>query len=341
MINCSVILCTCNSARRVEGVVQALLQQKCTGPFEWELIVADFQSSDGTLQLVSELLLGKGVNLTILNIKRAGKSAALEEAFDAASGDFCCIIDDDNRVAQDFFEIASAVFYANPDVGVIGGFGRIVTDVELPQWFSSFEGVFATGSQSKSTGYQGRDRDWFWGAASVVSRAGWRKLRKAGFQFILSAHRPDGLTFGLGTTGGEDVELCLALQLAGYRLWYEPRLQYEHHIVGARLTENYLVKTTAATSMAVAVLRLYRRELYKKENPYSYLWFASFICTFIYYCVAWLRFELFAAGGQKEITVAVRRGTFRGIIRGIVMFQPRRRQIIKVLRGLSRAVSRT
>jgi hypothetical protein len=39
---------------------------------------------------------------------------------------------------------------------------------------------------------------------------------------------------------GEDTEICFALLMAGWRLWYAPELKYDHYMPCGRLTWNYL-----------------------------------------------------------------------------------------------------
>jgi cellulose synthase/poly-beta-1,6-N-acetylglucosamine synthase-like glycosyltransferase len=70
--------------------------------------------------------------------------------------------------------------------------------------------------------------------------------------------------FKKGFAGGEDQELCFAVQLCGYKLWYEPSLCYTHYISSNRLTVNYLYKTILGTSKATPVIKLYQSLLIKK-----------------------------------------------------------------------------
>ena len=63
--------------------------------------------------------------------------------------------------------------------------------------------------------------------------AAWRRVLAAGFASLL-VQRP-----GLRSSG-EDVEMCHALALAGYRIWFDERLRFQHFIPAERLTWPYL-----------------------------------------------------------------------------------------------------
>src|SRR5207247_393824 len=45
---------------------------------------------------------------------------------------------------------------------------------------------------------------------------------------------------GKELSAGGDAELCYALRLAGWRLWYEPRLNMQHFMTPERLNWGYL-----------------------------------------------------------------------------------------------------
>src|SRR5207247_2261272 len=54
-----------------------------------------------------------------------------------------------------------------------------------------------------------------------------------------------------------DAELCYGLRLAGWRLWYEPKLKLKHFLPATRLQWNYLRRVSRGFGAATASLDYY------------------------------------------------------------------------------------
>src|SRR5258705_4028144 len=120
---------------------------------------------------------------------------------------------------------------APPEVGACGSHGEAVLEGEAPSWFAGNVHSYAVGDQG-AAGDAGPGP--LWGAALLVRRAAWQAVRGAGFEPMLTGRA------GTVPMAGEDTELCFALNHAGWRLWYEPRLRFRHAIPASRLTWPYL-----------------------------------------------------------------------------------------------------
>jgi GT2 family glycosyltransferase len=59
-------------------------------------------------------------------------------------------------------------------------------------------------------------------------------------------------------TSGGDHELCYALALAGYDIWYDERLQLTHFITKDRLSWDYFLKYVQESSYCFYVLEPYK-----------------------------------------------------------------------------------
>lgn len=68
----------------------------------------------------------------------------------------------------------------------------------------------------------------------VIRASAWQELINRGFRFSFVGRQ------GTKLNGGEDQELCYALRLAGWRLWYDPRLSLQHFMPARRLEWHYL-----------------------------------------------------------------------------------------------------
>lgn len=246
---------------RIEETLRHLKQQAFKESLDWEIIIVDYISSDGTLSLIKTFTQDNpDLKLKTIQIEAAGKTPAIEAGFWAAKSEVVCIVDDDNLVDKDYVQTAHETMKSRRDVGVIGAFGiaQISPNVQVPEWFDFFEGKYAVGSQGDCRGYADNSRFYFWGAGSVFRRSAWIRAKKIGFEPILNPSRGTSAdTFLQGFSGGEDPEMCLAIIMAGYKLWYEPSLRYRHLISETRLTTKFLFNTTRGVSVTSPYLRLF------------------------------------------------------------------------------------
>jgi glycosyltransferase involved in cell wall biosynthesis len=265
----SILICTHNSSKRIVDTLNSLKKQKGCENISWEVIIVDYISSDGTLEIAKEVWSAEVAPLICINEQAPGKTPALETGLMRARGNAICIIDDDNWADENYVMIAHDTINAHPDIGVIGAFGIAECEIEPPKWFYNNLGTYAVGSQGTKQGYIEDYRNLsFWGAGSVIRRNAWIKAKQKGFVPILNPTRGEsGVFFSKGFIGGEDGELCFAIQLVGYRLWYEPKLMYKHFIPKTRLTPEFINNTIIGVYSAAPLVRLYLATL----TPPSYL----------------------------------------------------------------------
>ena len=89
-------------------------------------------------------------------------------------------------------------------------------------------------------------RGYLWGAGLCLRKTAWATLAENKFDFLLSDRSGESLS------SGGDAELCYALRLSGWRLWYEPRLTMQHYLPASRLTWSYLRRLSRAFGAATA-----------------------------------------------------------------------------------------
>jgi hypothetical protein len=97
-----------------------------------------------------------------------------------------------------------------------------------------YKTAYAIGAQGSETGDISNGRGFLWGAGMSVRKSSWQQLVSHGFQQLLLDRTGDL------AAGGGDAELSLALRLAGWKLWYEPRLRLRHYVPTPRLEWSYL-----------------------------------------------------------------------------------------------------
>jgi dolichol-phosphate hexosyltransferase len=88
----SILMPVYNERERVEQAISEVLSTQL--PTDFELLIVDDGSTDGTREILRNGDWGKGVRL-IEHAHNQGKGAAIQTALHEARGDFCCIFDAD------------------------------------------------------------------------------------------------------------------------------------------------------------------------------------------------------------------------------------------------------
>jgi glycosyltransferase involved in cell wall biosynthesis len=297
-----------------------LARQKIPPNFGYEVVVVDNASTDGTAEVAQTIWarFGSSISLRIEHEARLGLAWARLAGVSAARGRIVSFIDDDNWVSPDWCVRLSDDFRRDPSVGVVGARGIAVLEESRPSWFERFESGFAVGSQRCTTGYLAPPR-YFYGAGTSFRRCALAQLFAHGFRPALQGRA------GQGLGAGDDAELCLALSLAGWRLWYDDDLTFEHHLPRRRLCEAYLKDLYFEFGYASALLDAYadrsRRGKYRRLLSNQ----RSFRLAF-----AWSKARLFYArravsrlGGSDRLQADVAFNYFSGRTRGLIETQAR------------------
>jgi glycosyltransferase involved in cell wall biosynthesis len=263
----SVIICCYNSATRIQETLRHLSLQK-TGSLDWEIILVDNASTDNTAQVAmsywSDLKLQP--KLSIVNEHRSGLSHARATGINYSSYNVIVFCDDDNWLYPDYLKSAFNIMESNPKIGLLGGEGMPISSDKLPQWFDFYKTSFACYPQSDSDGELEKRDASLYGAGLVLQKRAWLRLVAAGHSSILSDRK------GKTLASGGDTELCFAIRLLGYSLWYSHKLKFYHFMTKERLTIEYLKKLNKSLAYCSIRLQLYRYALTgKKVNSLTWI----------------------------------------------------------------------
>jgi glycosyltransferase involved in cell wall biosynthesis len=243
----SVIICCYNSATRLPETLRHLARQDVPESIAWEVIVivddASTDDSDGVARREWDCS-GCRTPLRVMRERKRGKSAAMQTAFYSASYDVIVIVDDDNWLHPGYLARGFELMRQHPRVGVIGGRLTPAFEEPPPPWFSTFSHCFAVGPQGRSSGDITAYKRHVAGAGMVLRKAAFLELRARNFEFVLSGGRNGNLL------PGEDLELCYALVLLGYRVWYDEKLILTHFMPRGRVTKKQLLKLFHLNRMA-------------------------------------------------------------------------------------------
>jgi glycosyltransferase involved in cell wall biosynthesis len=231
----SVVICTHNGALRLPQTLRHLAAQRVRPDRPWELLVVDNASADNTPGVVRQAWPEPGpAPLRIVAEPRVGLGHARRRGLAAAEQPLIAFVDDDNWLAPDWVETAASVMEDHPEAGALGGFSEAAFEAPPPSWLEPFKTLLAIGPAGVAGGDVTEWPGLLWGAGLVVRKQAWLRLERAGFQPALVGRA------GAALSTGEDTELCLALRLAGWRLWYAPGLRLRHYMPAGRLTWTYL-----------------------------------------------------------------------------------------------------
>jgi glycosyltransferase involved in cell wall biosynthesis len=252
----SVVVCCYNSASRLPRVFEQTLAhlavQQTRDEIPWELIVIDNASTDDTAHFTQRYWPAEHpVSQRIIREPRLGQSYAYERGLNEAKYQFVSFVDDDNWVCLDWIERVVSVMLERPDAGAVGGFSEPLCEVTPPWWLHRVGNWLALGPDIAGPSDVTESLETLWGAGMTVRRTAWVQLRDQGFCFQLSDRKGEALS------GGGDSELCLALRLAGWRLWYDPQLRFRHFMPAKRLNWQYMRRLVNATGASAVDLDPY------------------------------------------------------------------------------------
>jgi glycosyltransferase involved in cell wall biosynthesis len=248
----SLVICSHNGASRLSAVFAHLALQKVAPGLPWEVVLVDNASTDGTAAVANTYWPQDApCPLRVVREELLGLTHARCRGLAEAKYEIVSFVDDDNWPAADWVQAAAAVMSGDERIGACGGLLDAAYEFPPPDWFHRVSEYCAIGGQGQRPGDLTWSRGYLWGAGLTVRKSAWRKLIADGFRFHLQDRK------GAASTSGGDAELCLALRLAGWKLWYEPAMRMKHFIPARRMEWTYLEGIARGFGTAAVVLNAY------------------------------------------------------------------------------------
>lgn len=252
----SVVICCHNSEWRLPKTLAHLVAQRAHPDIKWEVIVIDNASTDDTSPTAeSSWPRNAPALLRIIREPRLGLSYARYKGIEEAKYEIVSFVDDDNWLCPEWVQTVSEIMRDNADVGACGGRSEAACEEEAPWWFGDYAKDYAVGVQAEITGDVTFTRGYLWGAGLSVRKSAWSHLQSIGFTSLLTDRQ------GRALNSGGDSEICFALRLAGWRLWYDERLNLRHCIPSNRLKWRYLRRLYRGFGAATVGLELYSENM--------------------------------------------------------------------------------
>jgi glycosyltransferase involved in cell wall biosynthesis len=287
------VVCCHNSAQRLKPTLAHLAAQQVPSGLDWEVIVIDNASTDDTAAVArSAWPTDHPVEFRVIAEPQAGLSHARHRGFHESRYDIISFVDDDNWVCPDWVHLVNEVMTEHPEVGACGGCQEEVCEIEPPAWFERYKTAYAVGPQAETPGVMTGLWACLGGAGMSIRRSAWQQLLDRGFHPLLAGRQ------GAALTSGEDIEFMYALRLAGWSLYYEPRMQIRHFIPAGRLQWSYLVRMRRGGGASTVGLDPYSFALlgtippFKERLRRSWPW--QVVRTFK--CLTQCRFKMLLSG---------------------------------------------
>ena len=260
----SVVIPCYNSANRLESTLQHLANQKVPDNILWEIVIVDNASTDNTRERALSIWHALNVDLPfkIVTEHVQGLSAARRRGFEESQFEYVVFCDDDNWLNENYIRICFEVMTNDPSIGILGGLGVPITDGSLPAWFDSRITGYGQGKQNDKSGDITNQKGYVYGAGFVIRRSAWELIHQYDFPQFLSDRKGNKLT------SGGDVELCYAIRIAGYKIWYDERLHFKHFLPKHRLSWKYYLKLKQMAHGANPVMHAYNYILSLNEQQY-------------------------------------------------------------------------
>lgn len=266
LLGVSLVICCHNSSLRLPKTIKHLNAQTVSADICWEVIVVDNASTDLTADVAKTYLdVCLKSRARIVNEPRIGLNNARNRGFEEAKYEFVSFIDDDNWVSQNWVQIVYEVMSQHSEIAVCGGYSEAVCEIEPPQWFEAYKESYAVGPEKIEAGDITWTRGNVWGAGMTIRKSARHSLLEHGFHANLVGRT------GCSLISGEDSELCFALKVAGWQIWYEPRLRLQHYLPANRLTWKYLRRLHRAFGVSSVGIDPYYLVLDSEKNAIKVL----------------------------------------------------------------------
>jgi GT2 family glycosyltransferase len=254
----SVIIVSFNTREILRECLQSVLEE--TKGLTTEILVVDNNSSDGSAEMVEKdfpgvVLMRSGVNL--------GFGSANNLALAKADGRYYVLLNSDAFFQPGALAIAIRHMDAHPECGLAGGL-LVGREGELQPSARSFHtllddaltftGLASRYPKSKFFGhfdrtwadpYEAAEVDWVPGAFCIVRPAALARMGLFNPAFFLYF---------------EEVDLCMRIKLAGYKVWYWPDVRVVH--IGGESSRQMTNLEFASTGAQVVLWRMRSSLLY-------------------------------------------------------------------------------
>jgi glycosyltransferase involved in cell wall biosynthesis len=229
----TVAIPTYNGALRLPEVLGNLQRQLKTEAVDWEILIIDNNSGDGTQEVIARYQT-KMPHMRWCQETMQGAGFCRRRALREARGELVAFLDDDNIPDVHWVSAVAQFGHTHPQAGAYGS--KIQADYAVPppvnfSRIAPFLAISDLGSQPLL--YKKCTRFLPPSAGLVVRKSVWKQCVPS--EMILSG-RIEG-----NPLTGEDLEMLGHIQASHWEIWYNPDMKITHKIPAARLEKEYLI----------------------------------------------------------------------------------------------------
>jgi glycosyltransferase involved in cell wall biosynthesis len=290
-IGLSIVICTYNGKNRLPIVFDYINNLHISVQLNWEVLIVDNASTDGTSDWINNFKLSKKMNFNVscIDERNPGLNFARITGAKNAAYEWLLFCDDDNLLDCNYINYWYDCISTQPNLGALGGKGIALTENATPDWFNEYAHSFAIGSQYSKSGFIPKGAA-LYGAGLFVLKSPVLKIVDKEFNMIMSDRESGKLT------SGGDLEWCYLLQLSGLKLYYDDRLIFQHILDNSRLTWDYYKKLKAGIASGVGLLEPYHyifKNDYTKSFSFLIYYVINLLKSILIYASAVIKAKLF------------------------------------------------
>ncbi len=249
----SIAIPTYNNGHRLERLIATLRQQEGIDDIEWEILIVDNNSTDGSRgiikALVSDSSPSRSPRLRSVCESNQGAAFARIRAMKECSSEYVAFIDDDIAPAPNWIRAGYDTIRAQPQTAVLAGKTLLPPSLRPFPNFKDVARLFAIEDHGdEAMTYSPHKMNLPPSAAVWVRRQAWLDCVKE--PPFLKGYSP-GFPFG-----GDDYEAFYQIALAGWQLNYDPSLFAYHELNPSRFEKPSLKRLARAIGHATYPPRL-------------------------------------------------------------------------------------
>jgi glycosyltransferase involved in cell wall biosynthesis len=252
----SVIVCTENSEKTIERTLRHLIIQRVPDYIPWEIIISDNGSSDATLNIVSETWqkYKNKIPIRIIHSCDTGFFESREKAVSEAKYNYLIFCYPGDFLKRDYVHMVSVNMLKDLNLGVLGSYTEEVIKSNKPDWYSEKNKHFyQIGEQGEFTKAITWTKGHVWSSGMSVKKDALESLSEKNFKSAFHGLKGKAARISI------DKELCYALRLSGYSIWYSIDLRLNHLLEESDLSWNNLRKIYRQEGINSVLLYKYQK----------------------------------------------------------------------------------
>ena len=224
MVDISIVVCTYSRVDMLGQALESLLIQETRDQFDFEIVVIDNASADGTQDAIEKFQQSPAIPIRFASQDGKGIGDARNKGVEVAAGKWIVFFDDDQKAEQDWLFHLFDFAHKN-NVSCVGGPRSLqISDEILLQL-----GPIARGLLGENTFQETPSKC----TDSYIPTCGNLMIEKSVFEKV-------GMFDTTMYFGGEDSDIVERIRDAGYEVWTTPNALVHHIIQPYRVNTSYL-----------------------------------------------------------------------------------------------------